>query len=115
MIEAEARQWSWTFRYADHPDLPPEENGIAIPVGQPVEFRLTSADVIHSFWVPQLGGKMDAIPGHRNVHRLMADVPGTHEGLCAEFCGIGHAAMRFEVVVYDPADPPPFVSAESLP
>ena len=88
---------------------------LAAAATQPFDIVLTSPDVIHSFWVPQLGGKMDAIPGHRNIHRLMADAPGIHEGLCAEFCGLGHAAMRFEVVVYDPAAPPPFLSAESRP
>lgn len=95
VIEAEARQWSWTFRYADRPDLPPEENGIAIPVGQPVEFRLTSADVIHAFWVPRLAGKLDAIPGHVNVLRLIADSEGEFGGVCAEYCGPGHAMMTF--------------------
>ncbi|KFI33767.1 cytochrome B561 [Haematobacter missouriensis] len=95
VIEAEARQWSWTFRYADRPDLPPEENGIAIPVGQPVEFRLTSADVIHAFWVPRLAGKLDAIPGHVNRLRLVADDAGEFGGVCAEYCGSGHAMMPF--------------------
>ncbi|MDQ1899525.1 cytochrome c oxidase subunit II [Paracoccus sp. WLY502] len=114
-VQAEAQQWGWRF-VQPGPSGPVETEGVLyVPAGQPFDIVLTSRDVIHSFWVPQLGGKMDAIPGHRNVHRLMADAPGTHEGLCAEFCGIGHAAMRFEVVVYDPAAPPPFVSAESLP
>ncbi len=114
-VEAEAYNWGWRFTQPG-PDGPVVTEGILyVPAGQPFDIVLTSPDVIHSFWVPQLGGKMDAIPGHRNIHRLMADAPGIHEGLCAEFCGLGHAAMRFEVVVYDPAAPPPFLSAESRP
>lgn len=114
-VQAEARQWGWRF-VQPGPGGPVATEGVLyVPAGQPFDIVLTSRDVIHSFWVPQLGGKMDAIPGHRNIHRLQADAPGRHEGLCAEFCGLGHAAMRFEVVVYDPAAPPPFVSAEGAP
>lgn len=110
-VRAEAYNWGWRFTQPG-PDGPVVTEGILyVPAGRPFDIVLTSPDVIHSFWVPQLGGKMDAIPGHENVHRLQADRPGRHEGLCAEFCGLGHAAMRFEVVVYDPASPPPFVSA----
>lgn len=106
-VQAEAYQWGWSF-VQPGPDGPVRTEGVLyVPAGQPFDIVLTSRDVIHSFWVPRLGGKMDAIPGHRNVHRLQADAPGRHEGLCAEFCGLGHAAMRFEVVVYDPAGPPP--------
>ncbi|MGR3451631.1 MAG: hypothetical protein ACU0HS_14460 [Paracoccus sp. (in: a-proteobacteria)] len=84
-----------------------------VPAGRPFDVAITSSDVIHSFWVPRLGGKMDAIPGHRNVHRLMANAPGTYEGLCAEFCGLGHSFMNFNVVAYDPAGPlPDFADAE---
>jgi heme/copper-type cytochrome/quinol oxidase subunit 2 len=57
--------------------------------------------VIHSFWVPRLGGKMDAIPGQINILRIEADKPGVFEGQCAEFCGLNHAANRFRVVVHD--------------
>lgn len=114
-VQAEAYNWGWRFTQPG-PDGPVVTEGILyVPAGQPFDIVLTSPDVIHSFWVPQLGGKMDAIPGHRNVHRLQADAPGRHEGLCAEFCGLGHAAMRFEVVVYDPAAPPAFISAERAP
>ena len=106
-VQAEAYQWGWSF-VQPGPDGPVRTEGVLyVPAGRPFDIVLTSRDVIHSFWVPQLGGKMDAIPGHRNVHRLQADAPGRYEGLCAEFCGLGHAAMRFEVVVYDPAGPPP--------
>ncbi|WEF25195.1 cytochrome B [Paracoccus sp. S3-43] len=114
-VRAEAYNWGWRFTQPG-PDGPVLTEGILyVPAGQPFDIVLTSPDVIHSFWVPQLGGKMDAIPGHENVHRLQADAPGRHEGLCAEFCGLGHAAMRFEVVVYDPAAPPAFTSAGRAP
>lgn len=114
-VEAEAYNWGWRFTQPG-PDGPVVTQGVLyVPAGEPFDIVLTSPDVIHSFWVPQLGGKMDAIPGHRNIHRLQADAPGRHEGLCAEFCGLGHTAMRFEVVVYDPADPPAFTSAERAP
>ena len=114
-VQAEAHQWGWRFVQPGPAGPVATEGVLYVPAGQPFDIVLTSRDVIHSFWVPQLGGKMDAIPGHRNIHRLQADAPGRHEGLCAEFCGLGHAAMRFEVVVYDPAAPPAFVSAERVP
>lgn len=112
-VEAQAHQWDWQFVQPGPDGTPVTTQGILyVPAGQPFDVQITSQDVIHSFWVPQLGGKMDAIPGHVNLHRLFADRPGTYEGLCAEFCGIGHSAMRFEVVVYDPAAPlPDFVDA----
>lgn len=114
-VAAEAYNWGWRFTQPG-PDGPVVTEGILyVPAGRPFDIVLTSPDVIHSFWVPQLGGKMDAIPGHENIHRLQAFRPGRHEGLCAEFCGLGHTAMRFEVVVYDPAAPPPFVSAGEMP
>lgn len=74
-----------------------------IPVGRPVALRLTSADVIHSFWVPELGGKMDMLPDGVNTLVLQADVPGEHQARCAEFCGLDHAHMELRVVA-EPAD-----------
>jgi len=93
-IEAEGRQWMWTFSYPEAGNLV-SRGVLHLPVGRAVEVAVTSADVIHSFWVPRLGGKIDAIPGHRNVIRLLAEKPGTYGGACAEFCGSGHGAMRF--------------------
>ncbi|MGU3493718.1 cytochrome c oxidase subunit II [Xanthobacteraceae bacterium A53D] len=107
-VQAHARQWSWTFTYRDRDGRPVETiNVLHIPAGQPVDVRVTSNDVIHSFWVPQLGGKIDAIPGRENRLRIEATVPGTYEGLCAEFCGLEHGAMRFEVIAHDAANWPP--------
>jgi heme/copper-type cytochrome/quinol oxidase subunit 2 len=64
---------------------------------------VSSDDVIHSFWVPRLGGKIDAIPGTRNRILIRADVPGRYGGVCAEFCGVGHTQMSFAVVAHDAA------------
>lgn len=78
-------------------------NELHIPVGRAITLRLTSADVIHSFWVPELGGKMDMLPDHTNTLVLQADEPGEHIARCAEFCGIGHAHMELTVVA-EPQD-----------
>ena len=99
-IEVTGYRWWWDVRYPDADVV--TANEIHIPVGQPVEIGLESADVIHSFWVPELAGKVDQIPGQRNVIRLRADEPGTYRGFCAEFCGLQHAKMQFLVI----ADPP---------
>lgn len=103
-IEITGHQWWWEVRYphADPERLVETANEIHIPAGQPVRFRVRSADVIHSFWVPQLGRKIDLIPGRVNVIWLQADSAGTFHGQCAEFCGAQHARMRLRVV----ADPP---------
>lgn len=94
-IGAEARQWSWSFSYPDGVAF--DDQTLHIPAGEPVDIAVTSADVIHSFWVPRLAGKIDAIPGHTNVIRLEADRPGIYWGVCAEYCGRGHDAMPFRV------------------
>lgn len=97
-IEVEARQWQWTFRYpAADGGTRISVNELHLPVGRPVDLHVTSPDVIHGFWIPRLGGKIDAIPGHINVVRLSADRPGVYRGVCAEFCGGGHTAMDFRV------------------
>ncbi len=77
-------------------------NEIQIPTGQPVRLELTSGDVIHSFWVPRLNGKMDMVPGNENHFWIAADRPGTYRGQCAEFCGTQHAKMAFWVVALPP-------------
>ena len=61
-------------------------------------------DVIHAFWIPRLAGKIDAVPGHVNLLRIQADVPGHYQGLCNQFCGRGHPGMRFDVIVHPAAD-----------
>lgn len=104
-IEVTAYQWWWNVEY-QHPE--PEQrvrtaNEIHIPVGRTVGVKLLASDVIHSFWVPALHGKMDAIPGHEGTLWLRADRPGLYRGQCAEYCGAQHAHMAF-VVIAEPPD-----------
>ncbi|HSM54537.1 MAG TPA: cytochrome c oxidase subunit II [Candidatus Sulfomarinibacteraceae bacterium] len=99
-IDVVGHRWWWEVRYPDEDVV--TANEIHIPVGQPVELRLTSADVIHSFWVPQLQGKMDMNPGDINTLTLQADEAGEYRGICAEFCGAQHARMAFIVVASPP-------------
>ncbi|MBI3734824.1 MAG: cytochrome c oxidase subunit II [Chloroflexi bacterium] len=95
-------QWWWEFQY---PDLKlVTASDMHIPAGQTVAYTLESVDVIHSFWVPQLGGKTDLIPGHINKGSFSADQPGEFFGQCAEFCGQQHAQMRFHVIADTAAD-----------
>lgn len=102
-IEARAGQWRWQFTREAPAGLVSRIDVLDIPAGEPVELTLVSGDVIHSFWVPRLGGKMDAIPGTRNRLILRADAAGIYRGVCAEFCGTGHTAMTFVVEAHDPA------------
>jgi cytochrome c oxidase subunit 2 len=94
-------QWWWEARYASGAVT---ANEIHVPVGKDLLLRIESADVIHDFWVPQLGRKVDAIPGHPSTIWIQADAPGTYLGACAEFCGAEHAWMRIVVVADSPAD-----------
>jgi cytochrome c oxidase subunit 2 len=100
VIQVEGHQWWWEVHYPAQAAT--TANEIHIPVGQPVRIELTTADVIHSFWVPELQGKIDMIPGQTNTLWLQADQPGAYKGECAEFCGVQHARMSFWVI----ADPP---------
>ncbi len=104
-IDVTGEQFWWRVRYLDEDGSIAFEsaNEIRMPVGERVVFSLTSPDVIHSFWIPVLGGKMDMIPGRRNQLTLEADKPGIYRGVCAEFCGTAHALMGFTVVVMEPA------------
>lgn len=105
-IDVTPRQWWWEVEYpaAQMPDRIVTANEIHVPAGQPVLLRLHGGDVIHSFWVPQLSGKLDAIPGQVNTTWLRANAPGRYRGQCAEFCGDQHAHMAFEVVADLPPD-----------
>jgi cytochrome c oxidase subunit 2 len=99
-IAVTGEQWWWRVSY----DSPMEEpivlaNEIHLPVGEPVEFQLASADVIHSFWIPSLGGKVDMIPGRETRLKLEPTRTGVYRGACAEYCGTSHALMTFYVVV----------------
>lgn len=112
-VEAIARQWAWRFRQPGPDGIMVETEGrLHIPAGQPVDVVIRSQDVIHSFWVPQLAGKMDALPGRDTLLRIEAFRPGLYRGRSAEFSGTGYAGMVFEVLAYDPASPPDFTSTD---
>jgi cytochrome c oxidase subunit 2 len=101
-VDVVGKQWWWAVRY---PTLGiTTANEIHVPVGRPVEIGLQSDNVIHSFWVPQLAGKVDTIPGQRNHLRLEAREPGTYRGECAEYCGIQHANMSYLVIADEPGE-----------
>jgi cytochrome c oxidase subunit 2 len=100
-VTVRAHQWWWEFRYPSLEIV--TANEVHVPVGQPVTLRLEGPDVIHSFWVPQLGGKRDVVPGRLNVLTFTPEVPGEYLGQCAEFCGLSHANMRMLVVVHPAA------------
>jgi cytochrome c oxidase subunit 2 len=103
-IDVRGHQWWWEFVY--HNDDPSKifttANEIHIPVGKPVRFTLNGEDVIHTFWVPSLGGKIQIIPGQTNVTWLQADKPGVYRGQCSQFCGQQHAHMVFSVFADTP-------------
>lgn len=106
-IAVSGEQWWWRVRYfspATNGEAVELANEIRLPVGTPVEFHLESPDVIHSFWIPALGGKIDMIPGRRNRLVLEPTRTGTFRGTCAEYCGTSHALMSFPVVVLEKAD-----------
>jgi cytochrome c oxidase subunit 2 len=98
-LKITAQQWWWQVEYQnkDAHQVLVTANEIHIPVGRPVTLELDAADVIHSFWVPNLMGKQDMIPGRKNFITLRADRPGLFRGQCAEFCGLEHAKMAFLV------------------
>jgi cytochrome c oxidase subunit 2 len=99
-IDVIGHQWFWEVRYHGTPAV--TANEIHIPAGTPVDVRVTTADVIHSFWVPRLNRKIDMIPGRVNRIELDAPDPGVYRGQCSEFCGVGHAQMAFYVIVQPP-------------
>jgi len=106
-ITVTAYDWWWKVAYDDAPDASARfvtANEIHIPTGEPVRFKLKSADVIHTFWVPRLAGKTQAIPGQTNEQWLQADAPGVYRGQCSQFCGAQHAHMAFEVIAESRAD-----------
>src|SRR5581483_3963525 len=103
-IEITGHQWWWEIQYPDY--IPSKRvttaNEIHIPTGRPIRFKVTSHDVIHSFWIPNLSGKLDLIPAHVNMTWLQADSPGVWRGQCAEFCGLQHANMSLLVIAESP-------------
>ncbi|MFM0339823.1 cytochrome c oxidase subunit II [Paraburkholderia fungorum] len=106
-ITVTAYDWWWKVAYDDSPDASQRfvtANEIHIPTGEPIRIKLRSADVIHTFWVPRLAGKTQAIPGQINEQWVQADVSGVYRGQCSQFCGAQHAHMAFEVVAQSPVE-----------
>ena len=105
-VRVVGEMWWWRIAYLDGQgrEAVHDANEIHIPVGQPVVLELEAADVIHSLWVPRLSGKVDMIPGRRNLMRIQADRPGVFGGQCAEYCGGPHALMGLVVVAHAPED-----------
>jgi cytochrome c oxidase subunit 2 len=99
-------QWWWQVEYDDpqQSNRFQDANEITIPVGVPVNIQLRSSDVIHSFWVPNLNGKQDLVPGHNGTIQLLANKPGVYRGQCAEFCGLQHAKMSLWINAVTPDD-----------
>jgi cytochrome c oxidase subunit 2 len=116
-IEVTGKQWWWDVRYfppgADEPVV--SANEVRLPAGQPVEVSLRSTDVIHSFWIPNLAGKTDMIPGRVNRMVIQAEAPGVFRGQCAEYCGGPHALMAFYAVAMAPADFDRWLEQEARP
>lgn len=104
-IEVSGEQWWWRVRYltpdGEHVEL---ANEIHLPVGRRIDVLLDSPDVIHSFWIPSLAGKIDMIPGRINRLAIEPTRTGVYRGVCAEYCGTSHAKMRFSVVVSEPEE-----------
>lgn len=116
-IEVVGHQWWWEVIYhdADRERLFATANEIRIPVGEPIRLLLRSQDVVHSFWVPNLAGKMDLIPGRTNALWLRADEAGTFRGQCAQFCGMQHTNMALMVVAHEPDDFTAWANAQQQP
>lgn len=114
-VEVIGRQYWWEVRYPDLGEGAVTANQLHLPVGREVELHLTSADVIHSAWIPNLHGKMDMIPGRVNRQRLRVDRTGVLRGQCAEFCGLQHSVMAFWVVAQEPAEFEAWIARQQAP
>lgn len=116
-VRITGEMWWWRVAYLDAEGRPIllDANELHIPVGQPVVLELESADVVHSFWVPRLSGKLDMVPGRRNRMLIQADEPGVYGGQCAEYCGGPHALMGFAVIAHTPAEFERFMAARRGP
>jgi cytochrome c oxidase subunit II len=105
-MRVSGEMWWWRVDYLDGAGriAMRDANELHIPVGRTIAIELVSPDVIHSFWVPQLSGKLDMVPGRRNLIRIQADRPGVYAGQCAEYCGGPHALMGFVVIAHAPEE-----------
>ncbi len=103
-VDVMGQQWWWGYTYGSDDDKVVTANELHIPTGRPIRLALHSNDIIHSFWVPRLGGKQDVVPGRINHVTIQADRPGEYAGTCTEYCGLSHANMRLKVFAHDPDD-----------
>ena len=113
LVEVTGHQWWFEFEYPEYEIA--TANELHIPVGEPINFALDSVDVIHSFWVPKLAGKVDMIPNNDNTMWFQAREPGEYLGQCAEFCGVSHADMRVKVIAHTRDDFDAWVAAQQAP
>lgn len=102
VVEVTGHQWWWQVHYPDSGIT--TANQLIIPAGRLIDVHVTSADVVHSFWIPRLGGKMDMLPGRTNVIRIEAGHAGVFHGQCSEFCGLQHTHMKLHVEALDTDD-----------
>lgn len=106
-VQVTGQQWWWEFRYDTNNDNKPDiitANDLVVPAGETIRLEIRSNDVIHSFWIPALNGKKDAVPGRVQELTVEADDPGTFVGQCTEFCGLSHAYMRQRLVALSRSD-----------
>jgi len=109
-VTVEAHQYYWQF---DYPDGTRTINDLVVPAGRVVDLKIVSPDVIHSWWIPELGGKIQAIPGVTNHTWFRADRPGTYVGQCAELCGLYHSAMRARVIATTQQEYDTFIASKA--
>ena len=119
IINVIGKQWWWEFQYPENKLGNGEDlttaNELVIPTGRTVYLSISSDNVIHSFWIPQLMGKIDAMPNHENKIWFTAEEPGQYWGQCAEYCGIQHAQMRMNVIAMTPSDYQAWVARSTTP
>ncbi|WP_298092356.1 cytochrome c oxidase subunit II [uncultured Sphingomonas sp.] len=114
-IRVDAQQFWWRTQYRTAGGPVEGANELRLPVGRTVSLELTAGDVIHSFWVPGLAGKMDMIPGRVTNLVVRAEKPGRYRGVCTEFCGLSHALMAFDVIAMPPAAFDAWLAAQARP
>ncbi len=120
IINVTGQQWWWEYDYPAQNEFGITEpiitsGQLVIPIGTKVLLRQTSRDVIHSYWIPALNGKRDAVPGRVQTNRIEADKPGIYAGQCTEFCGLSHANMRMEAIALSKEDFAKWVAAQQAP
>ncbi|MGZ8907901.1 MAG: cytochrome c oxidase subunit II [Methylobacter sp.] len=114
-ISVIGEQWWWRVIYRhDDGHITESANELRIPTGRPIEIELSTADVIHSFWIPAYAGKVDMVPGRTNILHFIADKPGTVTGQCAEYCGGAHALMSFYTVAMATSDYDAWLAKERM-